>query len=96
MASLAPIFAAPMTAYGQSCALCYQSAASSGPQLMQALRSGILILLVPPLLIGVVFACLAYRKRDSFRTHEAGPREDLATEKSALPSPAASTLEECV
>jgi hypothetical protein len=78
MASLVAIFRAPIITCAQSCALCYQSAASSGPQLIQALRSGILILLVPPLLIGIGFAWLAYRKRSSFRTPEVESMKSVA------------------
>jgi hypothetical protein len=37
----------PVPAFAQSCALCYTQAASSGTRMIQALRSGILILIVP-------------------------------------------------
>jgi hypothetical protein len=58
--------AIPAPVFAQSCAMCYTAAAKSGPQMIQALKSGILILLFPPLFIcgGVTF--LAYRKRDLF------------------------------
>jgi hypothetical protein len=36
--------------FSQSCALCYTQAASAGARMIQALRSGILILIVPPTL----------------------------------------------
>jgi hypothetical protein len=48
----------------QSCALCYQSAAASGTQFIQALKDGIFILLVPPILISGGIAAMAYRKRN--------------------------------
>jgi hypothetical protein len=58
--------ATPAALYAQSCAMCYQSAAASGPRSIHALKLGILILMFPPLLItGGVFY-LAYRKRDQF------------------------------
>lgn len=58
---------APLTAFGQSCALCYTQAAASGSHMIQALKSGILILIVPPTLasVGLVFVC--YRKRNQTR-----------------------------
>jgi hypothetical protein len=58
---------APIPASAQSCALCYTQAASSGSRMIQALRSGILILIAPPTLmtIGMIFVC--YRKRNQTR-----------------------------
>lgn len=50
--------------HAQSCALCYQSAAASGSQFIQALKDGILILLFPPLFISVGIGVLAYLKRN--------------------------------
>jgi len=35
----------PLPAFSQSCALCYTQAASSGARMIQALKSGILILI---------------------------------------------------
>lgn len=58
---------APVPAFAQSCALCYTQAASSGSRMIQALRSGILILIAPPtfMSIGLFFVC--YRKRNQTR-----------------------------
>jgi hypothetical protein len=58
---------APLPAFSQSCALCYTQAASSGSRMIQALKSGILILITPPTLgsVGVVF--VLYRKRNQVR-----------------------------
>jgi len=55
---------APGPASAQSCALCYTQAASSGARMIQALKSGILVLIAPPTLmsVGVIFVC--YRKRN--------------------------------
>jgi hypothetical protein len=49
--------AIPELAFSQSCALCYTQAASSGARMIQALKSGILILVIPPTLgsIGMIF-----------------------------------------
>ncbi len=65
----------PLPALSQSCALCYTQAASSGSKMIQALKSGILILIAPPTLmtIGVIFVC--YRKRNQTRSAE-GPDSD--------------------
>jgi ABC-type dipeptide/oligopeptide/nickel transport system permease component len=50
----------------QGCALCYAQAASSTHRFIQALRSGILILVIPPMVLSVMFAVMAYRRRNSF------------------------------
>jgi hypothetical protein len=59
------LFALPV--FGQSCPLCYTQAASSGARLIAALRSGILVLIVPPMFMSVGITWLAYRKRNQFR-----------------------------
>ena len=66
MAGLALVFV-PVPAHAQSCALCYTQAASSGTRMIQALKSGILVLIAPPtfMSIGLIFVC--YRKRNQTR-----------------------------
>jgi hypothetical protein len=66
------ILLAPVPAYAQSCALCYTQAASSGSRMIQALRSGILILIAPPtfMTVGMIFVC--YRKRNQTRDDDGG------------------------
>ena len=66
------ILLTPVSALGQSCALCYTQAAASGPRMIQALKSGILILIAPPTLgtIGLIF--VVYRKRNQVRQTESG------------------------
>jgi hypothetical protein len=61
------ILLAPLPVFAQSCALCYTQAASSGSQMIQALKSGILILIAPPtcMTLGLFFVC--YRKRNQTR-----------------------------
>jgi hypothetical protein len=54
-------------AFSQGCALCYTQAASSGARMIQALKSGILILIVPPTLGSVGMIFVMYKKRDQFR-----------------------------
>jgi hypothetical protein len=65
----------PHLASAQSCALCYTQAASSGARMIQALKSGILILIAPPtfMTVGVIFVC--YRKRNQTRK-DAGEGSD--------------------
>ena len=47
------LLASPLPAFSQSCALCYTQAASATARLIAALRSGILVLVVPPMLMSV-------------------------------------------
>jgi len=54
------------TGYAQGCALCYTQAASSGSRIIQGLRSGILVLVIPPMFMSVGITILAYRKRNQF------------------------------
>ena len=62
--AIGALFLLTPSASAQSCALCYTQAASSGARMIQALKSGILILIAPPTLmsVGVIFVC--YRKRN--------------------------------
>jgi hypothetical protein len=62
--------AAPATLAAQSCAMCYQSAAASGPRTIHALNTGILILMFPPALITGGIFYLGYKKRDTYRDSE--------------------------
>jgi hypothetical protein len=59
-----------LPAFSQNCALCYTQAASAGARMIQALRSGILILILPPTLgsIGMIF--VVYHKRNQVRRTE--------------------------
>jgi hypothetical protein len=61
LVSLAPSAAA------QGCAMCYQNASASGPQGAQALRHGILILMLPTLSLFVGIFTLIYRRRNVAR-----------------------------
>ncbi len=64
--SLLVLLGTPGPAHAQSCALCYTQAASASSRFIQALRSGILVLIIPPLLISIGITILAYRKRNQF------------------------------
>ena len=59
--------AAPIPSLAQSCALCYTQAASSGSKMIQALRSGILILIIPPTIgtVGLIF--VVHRRTNQVR-----------------------------
>jgi hypothetical protein len=60
----------PSVVFAQNCALCYTQAASAGQRVIQALRSGILMLIAPPMLICIAIAVMAYRKRNHFNSAE--------------------------
>jgi hypothetical protein len=62
----------PSSAFAQSCALCYTQAASSGSRMIQALKSGILVLIVPPTLGSVGMIFVMHRKRNQVRRTEQG------------------------
>jgi len=48
----------------QSCALCYTQAAAAGSRFIQGLRSGIVVLIIPPMFMSIGITMLAYRKRN--------------------------------
>lgn len=70
------MLAAPFPAFSQSCALCYTQAASAGVRMIQALRSGILILIVPPTFMSVGMIFVVYCKRNQFRQVDYTPESD--------------------
>lgn len=59
-------YASASVAYAQGCAMCYTSASAAKAGAIQALRSGILILLVPTLLVFAATAVLVIRRRNQF------------------------------
>jgi heme/copper-type cytochrome/quinol oxidase subunit 2 len=56
----------PVFVFAQNCALCYTQAAGSGSRMIHALKSGILILMIPPMAICIGLTVMAYRKRNQF------------------------------
>ena len=62
MAGLA--FAHPV--FAQGCALCYNTAAAAGARGVAALRNGILILMIPPVIIFGVVCFFTVRGRNRF------------------------------
>ena len=61
------MLAVPVPVFAQSCALCYTQAASAGARMIQALRSGILILILPPTLMSVGMIFIVHHKRNQFK-----------------------------
>lgn len=67
---VALIFLTSVPAFSQSCALCYTQAASAGARMIEALKSGILVLIVPPTLGSVGMIFIVKRKRNQVRRDE--------------------------
>ena len=65
------LLAFPVPLFAQGCALCYTQAASAGARMIQALRSGILILIIPPTLMSVGMIFIVRQKRSQFKRSEA-------------------------
>jgi len=78
LAALAAALLLPTLAWAQGCALCYTQAAGSGSRVIQALKSGILLLVVPPMLICLVITWMAYKKRNEF--NESLPANEAGTD----------------
>jgi hypothetical protein len=54
------------SAWTQGCAACYTQAAGAGPRMIHALRSGIFVLIFPPVAICIAIAVVSYKKRNQF------------------------------
>lgn len=67
LSAAALFLALPLPVFAQNCALCYTQRASAGIKVIQALKSGILVLIVPPTLgsIGMVF--LVHRRTHQYK-----------------------------
>jgi cbb3-type cytochrome oxidase subunit 3 len=63
-------------AFSQGCALCYTQAAGGSARFIEALRSGILILVIPPMLMSVGISVIAYRKRNRFSHDDSRSERD--------------------
>lgn len=70
------ILAANAACYAQSCALCYTQAAGSGHRFIQALKTGILVLIVPPMFMSVGITVLAYKKRNRTNDKKESDKSD--------------------
>jgi hypothetical protein len=60
------LWLAPRAA-AQGCAMCYQNASASGAQGREALRRGVLVLLLPTLSLFIGILALIYRRRNVTR-----------------------------
>ena len=67
MLGLAVFLMAAMPAFAQSCALCYTQASSAGARMIEALRSGILVLVLPPTFASVAMLFIVHHKRNQIR-----------------------------
>jgi hypothetical protein len=65
--ALGVIFALAPHVSAQGCAMCYQNAAASGSQGREALRQGILVLLVPTISLFLGIFGLLYTRRNISR-----------------------------
>ncbi len=68
----------PGVAFAQGCALCANNASALKAAALAALRNGILILLVPPVLIFIAIFVLAFRSRERF---DEGDSQDLGLDR---------------
>jgi len=66
-AGLALVLLLASHAAAQGCAMCYQNASASGAQGREALRHGVLVLLLPTLSLFVGILALIYRRRNVAR-----------------------------
>src|ERR1700731_2981544 len=66
----------PIPVFSQSCALCYTQAASAGGRMIQALRSGMLGLIVPHQLMSVGMIFVVHHKRNQVRRYYDAPYSD--------------------
>lgn len=59
------LLACAPAALAQGCALCYNDASATGQQGIAALRHGILILAIPPMLIFAALFAMLYKRRNA-------------------------------
>jgi hypothetical protein len=79
-AALAGSLLIPALTWAQSCALCYTQAAGSGSRMIAALRSGIIVLAIPPTFICIGITWMAYKKRNQFNIDESAENSDPRAE----------------
>jgi hypothetical protein len=81
-------------AFAQMCPACYQNAAAQAPGMLQALKTGVLVMVFPTILMFIVIFGMAFRRRNRFNTgpdEETGFTHDPA--QGEIPKVAASTFE---
>ncbi len=60
----------PLPAFSQNCALCYTQASSAGARMIEALRSGILVMVIPPTLGSIAMIFIVRRRSNRFKREE--------------------------
>jgi len=58
--------ASSSVALAQTCPACYQNAATQAPGMLQALRTGVLVMMFPSLLMFILIFGVLFRRRNSF------------------------------
>lgn len=76
-AALVAVVTASTSGAAQGCAMCYNTAAAAKAGAIHALRSGILILLIPPVVIFGAVCTFALRNQDRFGDDNATIGDDL-------------------
>jgi hypothetical protein len=76
------MFECSVTAWSQNCAMCYNSAAAAKASGIEALKQGILILLIPPLAMFIGIFALAFRRRNRFNQNIEATEEDRSLDAS--------------
>jgi hypothetical protein len=80
------LLAAGRNLHGQSCAMCYSTVAAGGKPFIHALRGGIIVLLIPPVLLFSGLTILLFRWRTSASSRACSlERHDCADQYKALP-----------
>ena len=69
-AAVVVAFLGSTAAWAQTCPLCYRAAAASKAGALAALRTGVLILMIPPVAIFGLVTLIAVRRRDRFNEEE--------------------------
>jgi len=79
--------ASSSVALAQTCPACYNNAASQSPGLLQALKTGILVMMLPTLVMFVLIFTVLYRRRNSFRAPGDEALEPIRDSRTEFPLP---------
>ena len=77
--------------WSQGCSMCYNSAAAAKVSAIEALKHGILILLIPPLAMFIGIFALAFRRRNRFNQNVDDTNEPRRLDELLAPAPHAHT-----
>ena len=66
------VLASPGQVFAQMCPACYNNAAAQTPGLLQALKTGILVMMFPSLLMFILIFIVVFRRRNSFNEESDG------------------------